>query len=62
MKLSRIDHIALNGGDGKHYKYEEVADRLWSVAHPIYNPASSYEVFIKETVKILVENFPNDNA
>ena len=31
MKLSRIDQIALNGGDGAHYKYEEAVDNILSI-------------------------------
>lgn len=62
MKTTRIDLIALNGGDGAHYKYEEVAERLWELAHPSYNPATGHKEFIKETVKILVENFSDDES
>jgi len=58
MKLSRIDQIALNGGDGAHYKYEEVA--LLLVKY-LYNGSQVNLIETKnEVVKILVENFPDD--
>lgn len=28
MKLSRIDYIGLNGGDGEHYMEMDILDRL----------------------------------
>lgn len=60
MKLSRIDQIALNGATGEHYKYEEIADKLWTVAHPPHFPAVEHSDFIQQVVRILVEAFPND--
>jgi len=60
MKISRIDQIALNGGDGAHYKYEEVAEVIIDLLHEKYN------LFLEEAkedvIKILVENFPNDET
>lgn len=61
MKLSRIDLIAQNGGDGAHYKYEEVAEKI---TENIPNPGWSFEEFQEAEqiiTKILVEAFPNDN-
>jgi len=63
MKLSRIDQIALNGGDGAHYKYEEVAAKILDVVYDFswsgidISEVSSERMRI---IKILVENFPND--
>lgn len=65
MKLSRIDHIALNGGDGQHYKYEEVADRVAVAADDLVAAWQNWTGLLdfKATVlKILVESFPNDEA
>ena len=63
MKLSRIDQIALNGGDGAHYKYEEVADMVVDSVLSRVRVASYFtdKVGLREcVVNILVENFPND--
>ena len=60
MKLSRIDQIALNGGDGLHYKYEDVAEKIMNTLPIIYSPYYFPEVTKKAVLKILVENFPND--
>jgi len=64
MKLSRIDQIALNGGDGAHYKYEDVAGKIFDLISVYDYSDPNEEVFngvIKEEIaKILVENFPDD--
>lgn len=58
--ISRIDLIALNGGDGAHYKYEEVAEKIISLV--------SEEMYYKDgdmrgkITKLLVENFPNESC
>lgn len=61
MSLKRIDIIALNGATGEHYKYEEIAkDIVWLIYN--YNGVELPESIEKDVTKILVENFPNDNA
>ena len=60
MKLSRIDHIALNGGDGEHYKYTEVSSKIIDKIYELID-TTVYSEIEKEVVKILVEAFPNDN-
>ena len=62
MKLSRIDQIALNGGDGAHYKYEEVAAEILDVVYDFsWSGIDISEVSSERTriIKILVENFPD---
>jgi len=60
MKLSRIDQIALNGATGEHYKYEKIAaeivDSMADDAHRSYKEDKAV------VMKILVENFPNDET
>lgn len=66
METTRIDLIALNGGDGEHYKYEEVARELFEFLSE-YSEYISYsedkekvfKEFSPKIVGILVENFPN---
>ena len=59
MKLSRIDQIALNGGDGLHYKYEDVAEKLIGLCSD-FDYQHTYEDRVNMLVKLLVENFPDD--
>lgn len=59
MKLSRIDHIALNGGDGQHYKYEEVADKIMDSVKDYTDGWTDYSIIREHVIKILVEAFPN---
>ena len=59
MKLSRIDHIALNGGDGQHYKYEEVADKIMDSVKDYTDGWTDYSIIREDVIKILVEAFPN---
>lgn len=59
MNLKRIDIIALNGGDGIHYKYNEVAEKISDfLTERLEVPLMPDEVV--EITKILVEAFPND--
>jgi hypothetical protein len=61
MKISRIDQIALNGGDGLHYKYEEVAEKILELIYEF----TDYEMsanFKRQMLQTLVENFPNDET
>jgi len=60
MKLSRIDQIALNGGDGAHYKYKEVADKIIHMMPEVSGYAYNYTEAKELIMKILVENFPDD--
>ena len=62
MKLSRIDQIALNGGDGLHYKYEAVAEDIFNCITYRFSLEYGHDWFIEDVVKILVENFPNDET
>jgi len=62
MKISRIDQIALNGGDGMHYKYEDVAVQIAEIIPFRYDQDFDKDLVVAETVKILVENFPNDET
>lgn len=59
MKLSRIDYIALNGGDGQHYKYEEVADKIMDSVKDYTDGWTDYSIIREHVIKILVEAFPN---
>ena len=67
MKLSRIDQIALNGGDGAHYKYEEAVDNILSIFADRKGfdwwwediPEEFQEEIKQDLMKLLVENFPD---
>ena len=60
MKTPRIDLIGQNGGDGAHYKYEEVAESILDLISYYTDRCSDQTGIIKtDIVKILVENFPN---
>jgi len=60
MKLSRIDQIALNGATGEHYKYIDIAAQLTEILPYHYNQDYDRDWVVREMVKILVENFPDD--
>lgn len=68
MKLSRIDQIALNGGDGMHYKYTEVVDNILATFADRKGfdwwwegiEDELQDEIRKDLVHLLVENFPND--
>lgn len=58
MKLSRIDLIAQNGGDGAHYKYEEVSKKIVDTLYDMVD--CQYPDIKKAVTKILMEAFPNE--
>lgn len=62
MKLSRIDQIALNGNDGLHYKYEEVAEKIliWAFGEQWSLHSHDPDGELEAVTKLLVENFPNE--
>lgn len=64
-KINRIDTIALNGGDGLHYKYEEITKQILEKLFGVGYLDEGHD-YIKDDVtsvmKILVEAFPNDET
>jgi len=59
MKLSRIDQIALNGGDGAHYKYNDVIEEIDDIISDRLGVRLT-EATMNDILKLLVRSFPND--
>jgi hypothetical protein len=58
--MKRIDIIALNGGDGLHYKYEEVAEKILEYIYNWEDGAmwrTSDDDIKKDITNLLVKEF-----
>ena len=62
MSTPRIDIIAQNGGDGEYYKYEEVADKIIESVKDYTDGWTNYPIIREAVLRILIENFPNDET